>query len=174
MKALLSTLCILFALATTAQNKLADKIYFGGGFGFSAGSNQTNLSLSPQVGYKITEKFSAGVGISYQYVKIKNPNISINNYGWSLFTRYNIVQQFFAYSEFERLSFEYPTNFDPERTERTGYNSLLLGGGYSERLGGRASFSMMALYNVLYDETEFPRPYSSPWVIRAGIGVGIF
>ena len=174
MKVFFCTLFLVITVAVTAQNKLADKIYFGGGFGFSAGSNQTNLSLSPQVGYKITEKFSTGVGISYQYVKVKNPDISINNYGWSLFSRFNIVQQFFAYSEFERLSFEYPTNFDPVRTDRTGYNSLLIGGGYSERLGGRASFSMMALYNVLYDEAELPRPYSSPWVIRAGIGVGIF
>ncbi|WP_370089802.1 hypothetical protein [Ekhidna sp.] len=174
MKTLLSVLTLFLALTVASQNKLADKIYFGGGFGFSAGSNQTNLSLSPQVGYKITDAFSAGVGISYQYVKVKNPDISINNYGWSVFSRYNIVQQFFAYSEFERLSFEYPANFDPVRTERTGYNSLLIGGGYSEQLGGRASFSMMALYNVLYDETVLPRPYSSPWVIRAGIGVGIF
>ncbi|SNT12933.1 hypothetical protein SAMN05421640_2410 [Ekhidna lutea] len=174
MRSILFTSCLFIFIGVSAQGKLADRIYFGGGFGFSAGADQTNLSLSPQVGYKITEKFSAGVGISYQYVKIKQPSISINNYGWSLFTRYNIVQQFFAYSEFERLSFEYVTGVDPVRKERTGYNSLLIGGGYAEQLGGRASFSLMALYNVLYDETDFPRPYNSPWVIRAGIGVGIF
>ena len=164
--------CLLvFSLQVSAQESLADRLYFGGGFGFSTGSNQTNLSLSPQVGYKITEEFSAGVGIMYQYVKIKNAGISLNNYGGSLFARYNVYQQFFAYSEFERLSFEYPIS--NESTQRSGYNSLLLGGGYSEQLRGSASFNFMALYNVLYDPNELPRPYSSPWVIRAGISIGI-
>lgn len=173
MRSLLSIIALCVFLAASGQSKLGDKLYFGGGFGLSVGSNQTNVSVSPQVGYKITERLVSGVGISYQYVKVKEPSLSINNYGWSVFTRYNVIQQFFAYAEFERLSFEYLTSIAPELLERTGYNSLLIGAGYSESLGGRASFNMMALYNVLYDETVVPRPYNSPWVIRAGIGIGI-
>ncbi|MEO9871074.1 hypothetical protein [Ekhidna sp.] len=173
MRSILFTIALIITTGVIAQNKLADRIYYGGGFGFSAGSNQTNLSLAPQLGYKITERFSAGLGISYQYVKIKNPDISINNYGWSVFTRYNVISQFFAYSEFERLSFEYVVQVSPERKTREGYNSLLVGAGYAEQLSSKASFSLMALYNVLYDATE-PSPYTSPWVIRAGVGVGIF
>ena len=172
MKNTLLVILLISVLGLSAQESLSDRIYYGGGFGFSSSSNQTNLMLMPNVGYKITENFSAGVGVIYQYVRVRNPDLSINNYGGSVFTRYNLFQQFFAYSEFERLNFEYPTS--DNSTARAGYNSLLIGGGYSEMLGGNSSFSLMALYNVLYDETEFPRPYSSPWVIRAGIGVGIF
>ena len=175
MKTTITCFLLFLSASIVAQNKLADRIYFGGGGGFSASDNQTNISVFPQVGYKITERYSAGVGVIYQYVSIKAPvNASLSNFGWSVFNRFNITNQFFAYGEFERLRFEYFTSFSPERTAKSSYNSLLLGGGYSEQLGGRASFNVMALYNVLYDESDALRPYNSPWVIRAGVGVGIF
>lgn len=172
----ISLIILLFfaGLSLVAQNKLSDRIFFGGGFGLSAGSDVTNISLSPQVGYKVTQRYLAGIGITYQYVKIKNIDSSINNYGWSVFNRYNITRQFFAYSEFENLQFEFFTSLSPERTERDSYNSLLIGAGYSESLSGRASMSFMALYNVLYDPADPIQPYDSPWVIRAGVGIGIF
>lgn len=175
MRFLITALVFAFVLNVTAQSKLSDKIYFGGGGGFSTSSNQTNISIFPQVGYKITNRYSAGIGLTYQYVKIKQPiNTSLSNFGWSIFNRFNITNQFFAYAEFERLTFEYLTSFSPERTEKSAFNSLLIGAGYSEQIGGRASFNVMALYNVLYDEAEIPRPYNSPWVLRAGVGIGIF
>lgn len=175
MKSVISLIAVFLVFCSFGQDKFGDRIYFGGGGGFSASSNQTNISLSPQVGYKITDRYSAGVGIIYQYVKIKQPiNASLSNVGWSVFNRYQITQQFFGYAEFERLRFEYFTSFTPERTAKSSFNSLLVGAGYAEQLGGKASFSIMALYNVLYDESEIPRPYNSPWVIRAGIGIGIF
>lgn len=175
MKFLVTIAALTLALSISAQSKLADRVYFGGGGGFSTSSNQTNISIFPQVGYKITDRYSAGVGITYQYVKIKQPiNTSLSNFGWSVFNRFNVTNQFFAYAEFERLTFEYLTSFSPEQTEKSAFNSLLIGAGYSEQIGGRASFNVMALYNVLYDESEIPRPYNSPWVLRAGVGIGIF
>ncbi|WP_425392533.1 hypothetical protein [Ekhidna sp.] len=175
MKSLITIFFLLFTCGLYAQNQLSDKIYFGGGGGFSTSSNQTNISVFPQVGYKITERYSAGVGVTYQYVKIKRPiDASLSNFGWSIFNRFNITRQFFAYGEFERLRFEYFTSFSPEQTAKSSFNSLLLGAGYSEQLAGRASFNIMALYNILYDESDTIRPYNSPWVIRAGVGIGIF
>ena len=175
MKFLISTLSLAFVLGVSAQSRFADKVYFGGGGGFSTSTNQTNISISPQAGYKITDRYSAGVGITYQYVKIKQPvNTSLSNFGWSVFNRFNVTNQFFGYAEFERLTFEYLTSFSPERTDKSAFNSLLIGIGYSEQIGRRTSFNVMALYNVLYDEAEMPRPYNSPWVIRAGVGVGLF
>jgi len=169
------TLLLLAALRLGfSQEKPSDRIYFGGGGGFSASSNQTNISVFPQVGYRVFNNYIAGVGITYQYVRIGNPvNQSLSNYGWSLFNRYNIMRQFFAYAEFERLTFEFFTDNTFETTERKGYNSLLLGGGFSRQIGKNAAFSTTILYNVLYESGE-PGPYRSPWVIRAGVGVGIF
>lgn len=164
----------LIATSATGQQKLSDRIYVGGGFGLSGGSNSLNLSLSPQVGYKITPRFSAGVGITYQYAKIRQISTSISNYGWSLFSRYNITRQLFAYSEFERLRFQFFTSLSPEQTERSSYNSLLIGGGYAESISSKASYSISVLYNVLYDAADNPQPYNSPLVVRAGIGLGVF
>lgn len=174
MNKVFSILFFVVTIAAGAQEKFSDRVYFGGGFGLSAGGNGTNISLSPQVGYKITTRYSAGFGITYQYVKIKGIESSINNYGWSIFNRYNVTQQFFGYAEYENLQFEYFTSIAPDRTARTGYNSLLVGAGYTESVSGRASFSVSALYNVLYDATDPIQPYDSPWVVRAGVGIGIF
>ncbi|MFR9166498.1 MAG: hypothetical protein ACLVKO_09890 [Dysgonomonas sp.] len=46
------------------------KLTFGGGFGVGFGSNNYfGFSLSPQVGYRFSKKFEAGLGLSYSYSK---------------------------------------------------------------------------------------------------------
>ncbi|NQZ76186.1 MAG: hypothetical protein HRT61_08755 [Ekhidna sp.] len=173
MKSLLASTLIFFSCSLLAQNKLSDRIFFGGGGGFNTSSAQTNISLSPQVGYKVTDRYLAGIGITYQYVKVKQPfDATLSNFGWSLFNQFIVTDQFFAHAEFERLTFEYLIS--AEQTATQGFNSLLIGAGYAEPFGGRASFNVTALYNVLYDESVDPRPYNSPWVIRAGVGIGMF
>lgn len=173
MKSLAVSFLFLLSLVSFGQNKLSDRIFYGGGGGFNTSSVQTNISISPQIGYKITNRYLAGIGITYQYVRIKEQvDATLSNFGWSVFNRYNVTNQFFGYAEFERLTFEFFTG--PEQTTTQGFNSLMVGAGYAEQLGGRASFNVMALYNVLYDESVTPRPYNSPWVLRAGLGFGIF
>lgn len=171
MRSLLITALILSTGVACSQEKFADRIFYGGGFGFSAGSNVTNISLSPQVGYWVTQRLLTGFGVTYQYVRFRNIDSAIENYGWSLFTRYNITRQFFTHVEYEQLNFEFFTGSN-EQTSRDTYNAFLIGAGYSEAIGGRAAFSVTALYNVLYDTADDPQPYNSPWIIRAGIGVG--
>ena len=163
---------LISSFSSFSQENFSNRVFYGGGFGLSAGSDFTNISLSPFVGYRITQRLLAGFGINYQYVKFKNIDTAIDNYGWSIFGRYNVTRQFFAYTEFEQLNFEFFTGSN-EQTDRGTYNAYFVGAGYSQDLGGRSAFSVTALYNVLYDSTEDPQPYNSPWVIRAGIGVGI-
>lgn len=169
MKTLLISFLMLISIGGFSQNRLADRIYFGGGGGFSGGNQFVIISLSPQVGYKITPAYSAGVGVIYQYVRFTDAGQSISNYGWSIFNRYNITQQFFAYGEFERLTFQQSL----DSSDRLGFNSLFFGLGFSNQIGSNSAFSTSVLYNVLYVEGE-PSPYNSPWVVRAGIGIGIF
>ena len=72
----------------------------------------------------------------------------------------------FAQAEYELLSVEYFV--DPTTTTRRSINSLFLGGGLYQQMGGRGFATIAILYNVL--ETEYS-PYSNP-VIRIGFGVG--
>lgn len=46
----------------------ARRLTFGGGFGLQFG-DYTLVNVSPQVGYNFSDKFNAGVGLSYSYYK---------------------------------------------------------------------------------------------------------
>ncbi|MBV6646231.1 MAG: hypothetical protein KI790_12320 [Cyclobacteriaceae bacterium] len=163
---------IIVCSASQGQGNPFDKFYFGGGLGFNAGSDFTTISLSPQLGYKITERLSAGVGITYQYTDYKNIDLTLTHYGGSLFSRYLITDQIFAHTEYEYLTIEFPTDLrDLSKTQREGYNSWFVGGGFVQPLGRNAAFTTVALYNVLYDDSG-NSPYNSPFVVRAGFNIG--
>ena len=149
-----------------------DRIFVGGGFGLSFGTI-TYVSLSPIVGYKITQRWAAGVGISYQYRNDKRfvPALTTNDYGGSLFTRYLLIKNIFAEARYEVLNFEYLQS--PSETARKNYDSFLLGGGFSQPLGKKASFVVSIMYNLLYDDLETPRPYNSPLVVNVGVSAGL-
>lgn len=155
-----------------AQRKVDpfEKFYFGGGMGLSLGTNRTNISASPLMGYKITERFSAGVGITYQYDSYKNVNLNLNHYGASVFTRFIITQQFFATTEYEYMTIEFPSP-DLKTTSRMGFDSFFVGGGFAQPLSKNASFVIIGLYNVMYDPAKVS-PYNSPYIVRAGFAVG--
>jgi len=149
---------------------LSEKIFFGGGGGFSGGSNYINVSVSPLVGYKITERFSSGVQLSYQYVRFNS--YRANNYGGGPFLRFNITQKFFTYSQYEYMNYG-ALALPPETGPRFDFNSLFVGLGYSEPIGRNVAFNITALYNLLYkDGTQ--SPYDSPLVFRVGIVAGLF
>jgi len=153
-----------------------ERILVGGNLGASFGSNFTSIYLAPNVGYLVTPKWIAGFGVIYQYRNDKrtNPNIETNDWGITLFSRYQVYGPVFVHVEYEYLNFEFVQSFTPTEviTDRKGYNSVLLGGGIAQPLGGKGVFLVSVLYNVTYDEDEAIRPYNSPWVIRIGIGVG--
>ena len=150
------------------QASWKDRIYTGGGGGFSGGSNNLgkffSISVSPIVGYMITQQASAGLGISYQYTSysdLPSPN-SYSMYGVSPFVRYNFKELFLT-AEYNYLSI--PINLFSTNSDRVFRDRMLLGAGYSVPMGGsgRGRINAMALYDVLF------RPgngFSSPWVFR--------
>lgn len=52
--------------STAKQKDWKDRIVVGGNLGAQFGSS-TYIEVSPIVGYKVTDKFTAGIGFSYQY-----------------------------------------------------------------------------------------------------------
>lgn len=174
---LLMLICVLFvshSFAQTEYNALGgdrpawiDKIYVGGGLGgFGFSSDRTWVSVNGQVGYRITEKWNAGVGLTYQYFKFKEPiNVSFNDYGLSFYSQYIIYQPFFAMAQYEILFLD-----DPEG--RFTYDTFLLGGGISQPFGGKGFANFYVLYNILYSDGGENGRYDSPWVIGANFGIG--
>lgn len=147
-----------------------NRLVYGGNLGLQFG-NPTLVDLSPTVGYKITDKLIAGVGVSYQYIGYRyyGQQYKQTIWGYSGFARYYILDNLFAHAECDRLYSHWrPYNHPDVPYWITG---LLVGGGYRQNLGGVMSVSLMVLWKVNKDDA-YDWPYSNP-IIRAGIGFGL-
>ncbi len=142
------------------------RLTYGGNFGLQFG-NITSINLSPLVGYRITDNFIAGVGVTYIYYSFRTPNYSYKTslYGGRLFSRYYILESVFLHGELELLNFEY---YDPIFLEKSRYwyTTPMIGAGYSSngRLGG---FTATALYAFGSENPKSPY-YGNPWVFQIG------
>ena len=114
-----------------------------------------------------------------------------NVYGGRLFARYylyslfdNALGNIFAHIEYEYLTYSRPyvlsqppdgSILDPYGNwYRPGkqimeFNSVFVGGGYSQSLGGRVSLDLMILFNL---NDSYMSPYSNP-IFRIGFGIGL-
>ena len=139
------------------------RVYGGGGLGMQFG-RVTFINLAPDVGYRITDRYSAGIGLRYIYFRDNYYQDELNIYGGSLFNRFLITEFLFAHGEYELLN----GPWDPYSTRRFNINNVWLGGGLRQHVGN-SSFNIMALWNV--NEEKY-NPFPSPQ-IRMGISIGI-
>ena len=147
---------------------LKDRMYYGGNFSLQFGS-LTFIDISPLAGVMITEKFSTGLGATYQYLNFKYANSSSSVYGGRIFGRYNITQNFFGHTEVESLNTAYivpGATPDQDRLTRDWVTGVFVGGGYFTPFGNRGGANITVLYNLNYDNRR--SPYNEPYVIRVG------
>lgn len=147
---------------------VTNKVYFGGGGSFGAGTNSygfrySYFSVFPIIGYRITPQFSTGTGINYQHYSYPDLGENYDQYGLSPFLRYNFNQLFFQ-TEYDIISspaYDYTGNV----LARKVYNRLLFGVGFSQPFSknGRGAINAMAMYDVLY---RAPSAFNSPVVMR--------
>lgn len=149
---------------------LKDRVYVGGGFGLGFTNTVDYVAVSPNLGYRITQRWSLGVGVSYQYRNYKIYKLKTNDWGGSIFTRYRVFNPFFLHTEYEYINYDYINPTDLSKT-RKGYSSILAGGGITQPITRNAVFVISALYNLTYSDLD-PGPYNSPWNIRIGISAG--
>jgi long-subunit fatty acid transport protein len=162
-------ICILMMalsqIVSAQSENIFDKMYFGGGFGLDFNQNVFSFSLTPYAGYKLTERWSAGLGINYQFWRDKILDLKINNYGGNIFARYSFTPQIFGSTKLEYLSVDFIN-------KREGFYNLPVGLGYVVPISKFASLYMIGQYDLLYDVTETNGAYSSPWILEAGFGFG--
>jgi hypothetical protein len=150
-----------------------ERFTLGGNFGLSFG-NPTSVNIAPLIGYRFTDKFIGGGGITYMYSRIKYTNglkLESNIYGGRGFARYTLIENLAAHVEYEALNVPYYEiiNNGTEIDERRRWiGNPLVGAAYVMPLGKRASFGITALYNLNYSTNKQYSPYSSPWVFRMG------
>ena len=140
------------------QSDWQDRIYYGGGFGLSGGSNYFMVRLSPMVGYMVSSRVSVGVGVTYEYYK--QYELSDNRYGGSLFLRVNIIKQLFFYGSYQFINYAVYSRVSGFDGPRNTVGRLPLGLGISQPMGSRSSINFIIAYDVIHD----PTVYASPWV----------
>lgn len=154
-----------------------DRIFFGGNFGIMFGTI-TSIEVSPLIGYYLTPRLAAGVGIRFEYFRDKGYSDPYETmiYGSNVFSRYMIISNLaeglkipmnigvFIHAEYEALSLE-KSYFEPFAEDgRFIVHSVLLGGGILQPIGKRSAFLLTILYNLNESSRS---PYSNP-IIRVG------
>ena len=147
------------------KERFIDRIFTGGNVGFQFGT-VTYAEVSPLIGYRITDKIAAGVGVTYQYYHYKDHyfDLETNVYGARVFGRYMFTPRLFGYAEEEYLNLE---AFDFQR-RRVDVESFMAGGGYLQPIGENSAALIMLLYN--FTPSAYT-PYANP-IIRIGFNIG--
>jgi len=150
------------------KQPMGRRIYFGGNAFFSVGS-YTRIGVEPLVGFKLTPKLSAGIKISYEYVKDKrfDDTYETSNYGGSLFARYRIIPPLYFHADYTMINYDLYNSAG--ESSRTWVPFLFIGGGYSQRMGSHAWLNFQVLFDVLQNENS---PYR-PWEPFFSVGVGV-
>jgi len=167
-----------FAQDTNKQNKKIEplnpkpslfdnwqsRIFTGGNMGMQFGTI-TFIDISPLVGYRVTEKFSAGVGATYRYMRQNWQKQIIDSrvIGGRVFARYSVLDNLFIHAEHELLNSDWYYTNNPFNVQST-----LAGLGYVQPISDRASFMIMGLWNVYYNPIPI---YVNP-IIRVGFNIG--
>lgn len=150
------------------ESNWMDRVYFGGGGSFGAGTQNgvkySYLSVSPMVGYMVSTQVSVGSGFIYQRTSYSDIKFTYDQYGVMPFVRYNINNVFlmaeYNYINLPLMSY---SNLGYKIDARVYRSRMLLGAGFSQPLGGRGRFNAMIMYDVLYQENS---GFYSPLVYR--------
>jgi hypothetical protein len=129
------------------------KFACGFGLGFIGG---TNISLSPNLTYKLSNKISIGAGIQGSYTALKNIQNTIT-YGVNVLGLYSPIRQITTSLEFAQLRVSTKTE-TPKTTREYWDAALFVGAGFNIT----SKISLGAKYNFLYKEGE--SIYSSPLI----------
>ena len=152
------------------------RFYLGGTGGLSFGS-VTYVEIAPLVGYRVTDRFSFGVNPKYSFIHFK-PTYNSQDYkthiiGGSFFVRYFILDNIFLHAEYEVNNYPVLTQqcqTCPLKLRRMNIESLLIGGGYMQKMGDVSGIYIQVLYDVLQNPYS---PYYRIPVLRAGVMFGL-
>lgn len=157
-----------------------ENLFFGGNFGISIGSNLTQINVSPQVGYRFSKLFAAGMGINMQYLSYRD---YVQGYsgkfqqgiaGLNTFARFFPIEQALIQVQpeanylFGRFKFDSGT---PESIKMDAkiVPSVLVGAGLVIP-SGRGSFLAIVSYDILQDINS---PYGNRPIYNFGYNINL-
>lgn len=151
-----------------------ERLFFGGDFWLSLG-NSTYINISPVIGYRLTDRFSTGLGPVFLYENYKYYKYETTTYGGKGFISYSLIPSLkdfipinlgdlILYAENEVLSEELfivsSTGYLEKTGKRETIDVFLAGGGIRQPIGPKASINFLILW-------DFTQHYQNP-IIRFG------
>jgi hypothetical protein len=162
-----------------AQEKLkfSDRLVFGADIGLSVGS-YTYINISPEVGYRLTNRLTAGLGPIYIYENDKYYNYENSMYGGKVLASFTVLRStdinpnfhfgdLILHLENEVINVR-PYNLlsGPQEGNRLWIDNLLVGFGLSQSIGSKVNASIL----ILWDVTNNPNSrYINP-IFKVGFG----
>jgi hypothetical protein len=160
-----------------------EKLFVGGNFGLTFG-NYTFINVSPQIGYRFSDLFAAGVGFNLQYVGWKDEYVG-GDYeknsrmvtGLNIFGRVYPIKNFMIQVQPEGNYVFGKQKYYQASTQTIFKNnadaaivpSLLLGGGLVIP-SGRGAFITSVFYDILQKDNS---PYGNRPIINFTYNIGL-
>ena len=144
----------------SSVSRKTGKWTLSGSCGMSFG-DYTSIDVSPQIGYRWNEFFSAGGGVSYNYHHSSN-RYDMNYLGINVFGRVNPVR-YIALQIQPELKGSWGKSYEKKIDFRYVPTMLVGGGGVIPT--GTGSISVMFYYDVIQDKYS---PYGKNWVCSVG------
>jgi len=150
------------------------RLVFGAEFGLSFGSI-TYIKLAPLVGYRITNRLTAGLGPIYIYEKYRAYRLETSTYGGRLAASYTILKaenlpralsigDIALHVENEVINVATFDSYYYQFTERLWIDNILMGAGITQAIGERFAVSIYILWDV---SQNIYSPYNNP-VLKFG------
>lgn len=169
-----------FKLSDAAAKKFSDNLFYGGEFGAVFG-DYTSISITPQIGYKISNYFSTILKIGYAYASNKDykdvsgSTLYYNQYGGSVVVRFAPIRQFYLMLEPAYYSYELPVqrlsavNMYYYDKERQAVPFVYLGAGTYQGFGS-SGFGLTAEIKVdLLRDSNSPYEEWNPIITVGGV-----
>lgn len=151
---------------------LKGKVIYGGNFGFGISGYYLNLSLAPQIGYRIFNPLEVGVRGIYN-LRCFFDRVHGNEYGHYFgvapYANVQIYKGLFIHAEDEVMYGI--TRWNHETVNGRWYNTIFVGAGYRQYSYSGSHAYFLVLYNLswgLIHNQAWDTPYSSPISIRVG------
>ncbi|MDP4827900.1 MAG: hypothetical protein NWR73_09455 [Flavobacteriales bacterium] len=170
--------CTLIAFGQQKEPKVSgNRWVFGGNVALSFTTNGFLIGASPTVGYRFTERLTAGGGGLYYYQSIRGfgQNYTASIYGPQLYARFVVGQsilqdgdRLFLQSDYYNINSKYYNPLNDEFS-RIWVPQWYVGGGYFFQIGNNVFAGVNIMYDLIDDpNAAFPNP-----MIQGGISVGL-
>lgn len=164
----LSPTCVFAQYLEDNQTRL-QRLFWGGDIGLMFGT-YTYISLSPSIGYRLTNRLSMGVGGNYVFAKIQNSN-QANMFGGNVFASFAVIKELsnvipiyngggiLLYAEYNLMNVR---DYLPAQTDaepNPWVSSPMAGIAYQQKIGRNSYVQLMCLFN--FNETAYT-PFPNP------------